>query len=156
MYGWSAGRLRSCVKFLRASSWRPTLMSHRGDSLAKKERVKMMPANIRCMLLGTNHCVSVLLEMWMDDPHEAKYASMMPRYTAPENAVTQSPRMARGAVSAKYVGATTVVWPIPFSKSVNCSEIRVFGYTEMLSWQRKATTLVPKSYVPIPAMNRPA
>ena len=47
-------------------------MSQRGDSLAKNERTKMIPANMRCMLLGTSHCVSDLLEMWIEEPQDAK------------------------------------------------------------------------------------
>lgn len=56
----------------RASSSFPTWASHLGDSKAKKDMMKMMPAKMMCMMVASIHCFEVLLEMWRDVPQFAK------------------------------------------------------------------------------------
>jgi hypothetical protein len=47
------------------------------------------------------HLVLVVSAMWRDAPHEEKYASMIPMYTAPEKVVVQRPRTDLGEISER-------------------------------------------------------
>jgi hypothetical protein len=63
------------------------------------DNTKISPANITCSVVGTTQEFGDNLLMCKEDPQEAKYANMIPIYTAPVKVQAQSPRIDLGAIS---------------------------------------------------------